>query len=136
MAKNFHEEFDRPELPLPSDRSTGLVFAAVAGIVAYLWRTDALVYNAALWTAGALVAISLIVPIVIRPLNIAWVRFGILLSKVMNPIVMMVLFLIAIVPTGLLMQLRYDPLRRKRPQQDSYWIERKKDGISSMTNQF
>lgn len=136
MAKNFHEQFERPELPLPPDRSTGLVFAAVALIVAYFWRADPIVLQASLWVAGILAAISLIYPILLRPLNIVWMRFALLLSKVMNPIVMFLLFLVAIVPAGLLMQLRYDPLRRRRGTANSYWIERSPKPTDSMTNQF
>lgn len=137
MAKNFHEQFDRPELPLPSDRSTGLVFAAIALIVAYLWRLDTEVLTWALAIATAFAVVSLLAPSLLRPLNIAWMKFALLLSKVMNPIVMLILFAIAIVPAGLLMQIGYDPLRRKRDKtQKSYWIERKPIPGSSMTNQF
>ena len=136
MAKNFHEHFDRPELPLPPDRSTGFVFTAVALIVAYFWRTDTTVLYSALAIAAVLAAVSIVRPILLRPLNIVWMRFALLLSKVMNPIVMMLLFLIAIVPAGLLMQIGYDPLKRKRPDGKSYWIERKPNPEASMTNQF
>ena len=38
MAKNFHEHYDRPELPLPPDRSTGLVFTAIALIAGIMLR--------------------------------------------------------------------------------------------------
>lgn len=136
MAKNFHEQFDRPELPLPPDRSTGLVFTVVALVVAYFWRADGAVLKVALGTAAVLGLVSLLAPILLRPLNILWMRFALLLSKVMNPIVMMLLFLIAIVPAGLLMQLRYDPLRRKRATGNTYWIEHKATPGASMTNQF
>ena len=47
MAKNFHEDYERPDLPLPPDRSTGLVFTAIALIVAYLWRNDPTVWTIA-----------------------------------------------------------------------------------------
>ena len=136
MAKNFHEQFERPELPLPPDRSTGLVFMTVALIVAYFWRVDETVLWVALGLAGVLGLVSFVAPILLRPLNIVWMQFALLLSKVMNPIVMMLLFLIAIVPAGLLMQIGYDPLRRRRTAARSYWIERKKEPQSSMTNQF
>ncbi len=136
MAKNFHEQFERPELPLPPDRSTGLVFTTIALIVAYLWREDTTVLTVAIGIAGVLCFLSLVVPTVLRPLNIAWMKFALLLSKVMNPIVMMLLFLIAIVPAGLLMQIGYDPLRRKKADGKTYWIDRKKIPNSSMTNQF
>lgn len=136
MAKNFHEQFDRPELPLPPDRSTGFVFTVVALVVAYFWRNDPTVLNASLWIAGVLALISIVYPVLLRPLNIVWMRFAMLLSKVMNPIVMFLLFLIAIVPAGLLMQLGYDPLARRRKEGSSYWIEKKKIDGTSMTNQF
>lgn len=136
MSNNFHEQLERPELPLPSDRSTGLVFTAVAIVVAYFWRNDPMVVKVALAIAGILLAVSLVYPILLRSLNIVWMRFALLLSKVMNPIIMLVLFLVAIVPAGLLMQLRYDPLRRRRTKGDTYWIARDKEIISKMSNPF
>ena len=137
MAKNFHEHYERPELPLPPDRSTGLVFTAVALIVAYFWRTSEAVLGVALALAAGLALVSFIAPVLLRPLNVLWMRFALLLSKVMNPIVMLALFAVAIVPAGLIMQTRYDPLRRKRrADAKSYWIERKKDDGASMKNQF
>ena len=138
MVKNFHESFSEAPIALPTDRSTGLVFAAVAAIVAVFYRTNAVVFTTALAVAAALLAVSLAVPWILRPLNIVWFKFALLLSKVMNPIVMLVLFAITIVPFGLAMQLRYDPLRRKKkPEANSYWIMRSKNGSPiSMKNQF
>ena len=138
MAKNFHEQFQHDELQLPSDRSTGLVFAAVALIVAWLWRNDQTVLTWALGIAAAFAAVSLIIPGVLRPLNIAWMKFAMLLNMVMSPLIMGIMFLIAIVPAGLIMQTRYDPLRKRRQSDTgSYWIERKPgETPQSMSNQF
>jgi hypothetical protein len=107
-------------------------------IVAYLWRTDEVVMRIALWVAGAFALSSLLLPIVLRPLNIAWMRLAMVLNKIMSPIIMMALFLIAIVPAGVLMQLNYDPLRRHRKGIiTSYWIVRdNRQPPSSMSNQF
>ena len=137
MAGNFHESFDRPELPLPSDRSTAFVFAGVGLVVAYLWRAHAIVPYVALAAAALFALAGLVAPKLIRPLNIAWMKFALLLSRIMNPIVMLVLFAAVIVPAGLLMQLRRDPLRRSRQAAGkSYWLERKPDAGQSMSNQF
>ena len=137
MASNFHEHYVQEAPPLPSDRSTGLVFAGVAALVAYLWRADPTVLSVSLAVAAAFVVVSLVVPILLRPLNIVWMRLAMVLNRIVSPVVMLMLFAVAIVPAGLLMQLRYDPLRRRRPSGDSYWIARTKDGPpSSMTNQF
>ena len=137
MAGNFHERFDRPELPLPSDRSTAFVFAGVGLVVAYLWRAHAVVPFVAVGVATLFALVGLVTPWIIRPLNIAWMRLAHLLSRIMNPIIMLVLFAVVMVPAGLLMQLRRDPLRRQRKAQDkSYWLERKPDAGQSMSNQF
>src|SRR5262245_5001915 len=122
MTGQLHEHFARPEQPLPSDRSTGLVFAVVALVVACLWRANLVVLMIALGLALALLIVSFAKPSVLRSLNIAWMRFAILLSKIVNPIVMLVLFVIAIVPAGLIMQLIRDPLRRRKSSDASHWI--------------
>ena len=136
MALNFHEKFDRPETALPSDRSTGLVFAAVALIVAYMTRDFAIVPVVSLAIASAFVGLSLIAPSVLRPLNVAWMRFAGLLAVVVNPVVMLLLFAVAIVPAGFLMQLVRDPLRRRRGAGSTYWIPVEPNAASSMKNQF
>ena len=137
MAGNFHESFDRPDLPLPSDRSTAFVFAGVGLVVAYLWRAHAIVPYVALGLAALFAAAGVFAPKVIRPLNVAWMKLALLMSRIMNPIVMLLLFATVIVPAGLLMQLRRDPLRKiKRATDTSYWLERKPDAGQSMTNQF
>jgi hypothetical protein len=137
MPRNFHDRLERSELTLPSDRSTGFVFAAVAGIVAYIWRSDTAILLSAGMAALILVAISLLCPAFLHPLNVAWMRLAHLLSKIVNPIVMLILFAVLIVPAGLLMRLGYDPLRKRRtPNTQSYWIEREQAVSSNMTQQF
>jgi hypothetical protein len=122
VVGSFHEPFDRPELPLPPDRSTGLVFAAVALIVAYFWRSNTIVLTVALALAAVLAAVSVVSPSILHPLNVVWMRFALLLSKIVNPIVMLVLFAAVIVPYGLIMQLFRDPLRRRRAEAATYWL--------------
>jgi hypothetical protein len=139
VSGQFHEQFERAELPLPPDRSTGIVFAAVALVIAYFWRSSPTVLTIALVLAAILAVVSFTVPLVLRPLNIAWMRFAILLSRVMNPIVMLVLFAIAIVPAGLIMQLVRDPLRRRKGSVASHWITvsaSERSAQSNMKNQF
>jgi hypothetical protein len=139
MAKNFHESFGAAEIKLPSDRSTGLVFAAVALIVAALWRKSEMVLYVSLGIAAVLAVISLAAPILLRPLNILWFRFGMLLHRIVNPLVMFVIFAFVFLPGGLIMRIWHDPLKSRRaPAGASYWVERKGDHASptSMTNQF
>ena len=139
MSKNFHESFAGGEVKPPSDRATGLVFAAVALIIALLWRNSPTVLWAALGIAAALAIISLIAPPLLKPLNMLWFRFGLLLHRIVNPIVMFAVFALVFVPAGALMRLRHDPLRARRARDaSSYWIDRGGSGdtAGSMTNQF
>lgn len=138
MSSGFHERYDRPAPALPSDRSTGLVFSGIALVIAYLWRANITVLIAALTVAALLALCSVVASHLLHPLNKAWMRFAHLLSRVMNPVIMMVLFSLVIVPFGLVMQIVRDPLRkRSKADAATYWIERgKEEATGSMTNQF
>ena len=139
MSKNFHESFAGGEVKPPSERATGLVFAAVALIVALLWRNSPAVLWSALGIAVILAALSLLAPALLKPLNRLWFRFGLLLHRIVNPIVMFAIFALVFVPAGAIMRLWHDPLRARRARDAStYWIDRGGSGdtTGSMTNQF
>ena len=137
-----HEQLSRePEVRGSSDRSFGLVFAAVfltAGLSPLVRGETPRAWALAL--AGVLIAIALAMPPLLAPLNRLWTRFGLLLGKVTTPVVMGVLFYLVVTPTGLLMRLfGKDPLRLSCDREaGSYWIQREPPGPSpeTMTNQF
>lgn len=137
--QNFHESYTPGEVKPPSPRSTGLVFVGVAVIVAAAFRHNPLVAGLALGVAAILLALSLTVPGTLQPLNIVWFQIGMLMHKVVNPLVMFLMFAVAMVPAGLLMRIGHDPLRSKRdPDAQTYWIEpdAAEAELSSMKNQF
>lgn len=141
MSKNFHETYsDHGDIKLPSERSTGLVFAAVAAIVAVIFRDNLTVLTVALTTSLGFATVSFLQPSWLKQLNIAWFKFSLLLSRVMNPVIMFILFAVVIVPAGLIMNLLRDPLRKKRASKEekTYWVERDfaADAAGSMKNQF
>ena len=138
----FHEDLRRDEeVHGSSDRSFGLVFAAFCAVMAGLgwWKGRP---HAPYWTAGALVfvAVALARPSLLGPLNRAWARLGLLLFHVVNPVVMFLLYGLAIVPVGGVMRLLgKDPLRlRFEPEAASYWIPREPPGPApeTMKDQF
>ncbi len=138
MAGNFHEQFEEA-VERPSDRSTGLVFAAVSTIAAAVYYRQMPVLVGGLILAVLFGGLSLLAPHLLRPLNIVWFNFGRLLQKIVRPAVMGVLFALVIVPFGLVMRLRYDPLRAKiGSNHKTFWIERSPAGqsVTSMKNQF
>lgn len=138
MSGSPHDTFARENVTLPPERSTGLVFTAAALVVAWFWRDSIAVLWTALAAALILAVISFLKPALLRPLNIVWFRFGLLLHRVVNPVVMFVIFTVVFIPAGFLMRIWHDPLRRRRnPQSKSYWIERAEEKrAGSMANQF
>jgi len=138
MRKNFHESFSQSAVKPPSERSTGLVFVCVALLVALWWRNAPNVAWIALGVAAALAAVSLAAPKLLKPLNFVWFQIGLLLHRVVNPVVMLAMFVAVFLPAGLIMRLRYDPLRSRRAKGpgSTYWIDRTASTPGAMTNQF
>jgi hypothetical protein len=138
----LHETFDREkEVTGSSDRGFGFVFAGFFAIVAIVrwWKEQ----GGAGWFAAAAIAmllVALIRPSLLAPFNRVWTKLALVLSKVMNPVIMGILFFLVVAPIGLLMRLTgkrplaldFDPTAK------SYWIERRPPGPlpGSMKNQF
>ncbi len=78
----------------------------------------------------ALVALALVRAALLAPLNRAWTKLGLVLFHVVNPVVMLLMFAVIIVPAGLVMRLAgHDPMRRRfDPGAVTYWIERRPPG--------
>jgi len=95
------------------------------------------------WATGVTAAfalVALVKPAILAGLNRLWIKLGILISKIVSPIALAILFYSVLTPVGAMMKLAgKDPLRLKfDPDADSYWIPRKPPGPppDSMTNQF
>ncbi|WP_088345251.1 MULTISPECIES: hypothetical protein [Rhodomicrobium] len=138
--QNFHESYGaNEEVKPPSARSTGLVFVAVSLLLGVMFRHHPAAVALFLIVALTLLAFSLLAPQRLEPLSLIWFKFGMLLSRIVNPIVMFLMFALAIVPMGLLMRLFADPLRSKRePDATTYWLEPDpaEAKLASMKNQF
>jgi len=137
-----HETAHRDEpAKTSSDRSFGLVFAAVFAIVA-AWP---LIHGEdirwwAVVAATALLIAAMTIPQILHSFNRVWTTFGLLLHKIVSPVIMGAIFFIAVTPTALLMRLLGKtpmPLRFD-PNATSYWIMRTPPGPAgdTMKNQF
>ena len=64
----------------------------------------------------------------LNPLNLAWIKFGELLGRIIAPIVMAIVYFLIITPIGLFMRLiGKDLLNTKFLKDNSYWITREKN---------
>lgn len=117
---------------LPSERTFGFVFTGIFLIVAgYLWLYDGkpVAIQAFLVLAAAFLAFTLFMPIALRPLNKAWYKLGLLMGRVVSPIVLGILFFILITPIAIVMRLAgRDPLRLRKQDVQSHWIDRAPPG--------
>ena len=73
----------------------------------------------------------------LTPLNKIWIKFGILLGKLISPFIMVLIFFLVVTPIGLIMKIiKKDLLNLKvRKDKETYWIE-KTEPKSKMKNQF
>ena len=79
-----------------------------------------------LWTAGVLLVVpGLVAPLVLGPVERAWMRMAAALGYVNTRIILGVLYFVVFVPFGAVMRLFRDPLdRRLDDDRSSNWIRR------------
>lgn len=126
-----------------SDRSFGVVFVVVFLVIG-LWPLigDWSNFDAVrIWSVGiavVLLVVAIAVPRLLAPANGLWIRFGFLLGRIMNPIIMGVLFFVVLSPVAVMMRLSgKDILSLKQNRgAKTYWIVRNDEEPPSMSNQF
>ena len=125
------------DIKIGSNRSFGIVFFVVFLIIATypLINGDGL----RLWSliiSIVFLFLGLLNSKILAPFNKIWFKFGILLGKIVSPLIMGIIFFLVVTPIGLLMRLLgKDLINLKYNNNKSYWIE-KKGPKSKMKNQF
>ncbi len=137
-----------------SDRGFGLVLAAVFLIIG-LWPLTGALLDPGAWAepgawaapriwslavAGAFLGVALAAPRRLAPLNWLWMGLGVLLGRIVNPIVMGVVFFLVVTPIALIRRLmgRESLLLRFDPKVGTYWVNRTPPGPppETMKHQF
>jgi hypothetical protein len=141
---SFHEDYSRAEqVEGGSDRGFGLtvggILLLIAVVRAYFHGLGWIQYG--LGGIGLLLAVlGLVLPRSLSLPNRAWTRLGLILFKVVNPIVLGLIYGLTMVPIGLLMRLTGRDLLALKldPQAKSYWVLRDPPGPApdTMINQF
>src|SRR6056300_698456 len=73
---------------------------------------------------------------ILTPLNKIWFKFGILLGKIVSPLIMGAIFFLVVTPIGIILRLMgKDVLNLKYNKNKSYWIKNSSPK-SKMKNQF
>ncbi len=125
------------DVKISSNRSFGIVFFVVFLLVALYPLIHA--EEIRLWSliiSIIFLILGLLNSKILGPLNKIWFKFGILLGKIVSPLIMGIIFFLVVTPIGFIMKLlRKDILNLKYNKNKSYWIE-KNGPKSKMKNQF
>jgi hypothetical protein len=124
-----------------SDRNFGFVFAGVFTVVAclpLLSRHEPRWWALAVAAAFATVAVAQ--PAWLAPLNRLWAYVGMMLSRVVSPVVLGLIFFVCVTPTALILRLTGKDILglRWERRRKSYWLAHSLRGEASdtMKNQF
>ena len=125
------------DIKISSNRNFGIVFFIVFLLIAVypiLKGNDIRIWS--LLISFAFLILGLINSKLLTPLNKLWFKFGLLLGKIVTPLIMGFIFFIVVTPIGILMRLlKKDLLNLKYDEKKTYWIE-KTGPKSKMKNQF
>ena len=125
------------DIKISSNRSFGIVFFVVFFLIALY----PLIHNEEIRIWSLIISLiflilGLINSRILTSLNKLWFKFGILLGKIVSPIIMGIIFFLVVTPIGFIMRiLGKDVLNLKFNENKSYWIE-KTGPKSKMKNQF
>ena len=124
-------------IKISSNKNFGIVFSIFFLLIAICPLTNN--NELRIWSlviAIIFLALGLINSKVLTPLNKLWFKFGLLLGRIVSPIIMAVIFFLVVTHTALSMRIiGKDLLNLKLKKNKSYWIE-KTGPKSKMKNQF
>ena len=125
------------QIDIGSNRSFGIVFFIFFLIISLCPIING--ENFRIWAlliSFIFLILGLVNSKILTPLNKLWSKFGILLGKIISPLIMGIIFFFVVTPIGLLMRLfKKDLLNLKFNKRQTYWIE-KNEPKSKMNKQF
>ena len=124
-----------------SNRTFGFFFTAVFGLIAAYFYYTATSPAEMIFVALSLItlAITILYPSLLLPFNRAWMNLGVLLGKIISPVIMAVIFFVLITPIAVITRIfGRDELDMKTTNNYSYWKNRQSGKLepSSFKNQF
>jgi hypothetical protein len=128
VTGTLHEDLRREDATAaPSERKFGLTLGVVLALIALIKVIERSPWSV-VWgaLAAVLIGCALLRPQLLSAPNRLWLKLGLLMHWIVNPIIMAILFYSTILPVGLLMRaLGKDPLRlRLDKTATSYWLPR------------
>ncbi len=128
-------------IDLPSNRKFGFLFSSLfIAVSLYLFYLDLIIAAIFFGSISIIFAtISLFKDSLLLPLNKLWMHFGMLIGRIMSPIILGILFFFLITPISIGMRIfRRDELRLKPLSTQSLWKLRNQEDLdgNSFNQQF
>ena len=133
----MNEIKDNIEIKIGSEKNFGYFFFTLFLLISlYPLIKGEKILGWSLICSGFFIGATLFSPSLLKIPNYYWAKFGILLGKIISPIVMLIIYLLGIAPVSVFLKIiRKDILKNNYDESlDTYWI--KKERIESMRNQF
>lgn len=126
-----------PELDAKGLRSFGLTTGAIVVVIFGLGFPFLFDFSIPVWPyilAGVLWVWALVLPATLNPVYKGWMRFGLLLSRITTPIILTLVFAIAILPAAIIMKIiRRDAMHRSySTETESYRIASTKPVVKNL----
>ena len=125
------------DVKISSNRSFGVVFFIVFLLIAlYPVINNEEIRAWSLIVSLIFLVLGLLNSKILNPFNQIWFKFGVLLGRIISPLIMAIIFFFVVTPIGLIMRtLGKDILNLRYNTKKTYWIE-KTGPKSKMKNQF
>ena len=115
----------------PSEKSFGITFSIIFLFInGYFYITSGIINYLLLIVSILLIIISIFLPGFLKIPNFLWFKFGILLSKIMTPVILSLVFYFVVTPIGIL----YRIFNKKK--RNSTWQDSKIGDKTDFTKQF
>ena len=125
------------DIKISSNRSFGLVFFVVFLLISIYPLLHG--QNLRFWSlivAIIFLALGLLNSKILTPLNKIWFKFGLLLGRIVSPVIMSIIFFFVVTPISFVMKIiGKDILNLELNNNNTYWVE-KSGPKSKMKNQF
>mgnify|MGYP001448429379 FL=1 len=125
------------KIKVSSNKSFGIVFSIFFLLISiYPLLNNDPIYYWSLFVSFIFLVLGLMNSKILSPLNVLWFKFGILLGKIVSPVVMGIIFFLVVTPISIILKIfGKDVLNLKFNNNKTYWIV--KDGPkSNMKKQF
>ena len=125
------------KIKVSSNKSFGIVFSIFFLLISiYPLLNNDPIYYWSLFVSFIFLVLGLMNSKILSPLNLLWFKFGILLGKIVSPVVMGIIFFLVVTPISIILKIfGKDVLNLKFNNNKTYWIV--KDGPkNNMKKQF